>query len=152
MLQLVILGCQLNKLSKKSVKFLERPFDEENVLKIINGCDVNKTSSSDGYNINFFKKQWSMVKVDVMKLMDRLFHCDKLRYSVNASIIAFIPKVPNMTNLKEYHLISLVGCLYKILAKTLANRLKMVMGEMIGCNQFCLYPMLSINRLRSYCQ
>ena len=38
-------------------------------------------------------------------------------------------------DLKDFRLISLVGGLYKLLAKVLTNRLKMVVGEMVSKNQ-----------------
>ena len=38
-------------------------------------------------------------------------------------------------DLKDFRLISLVGGLYKLLAKVLTNRLKMVVGEMVSENQ-----------------
>ena len=42
----------------------------------------------------------------------------------NASFLALIPKVHDPQNLNEYRPISLVGCIYKIVAKLLARRLK----------------------------
>lgn len=41
-------------------------------------------------------------------------------------LISLIPKVKEPQNLGEYHPISLVGCMYKILTKILGRRLKSV--------------------------
>ena len=49
----------------------------------------------------------------------------------NASFIALIPKVADPQNLNEFRPISLIGCMYKIVAKLLAKRLKKVMPTII---------------------
>jgi len=49
----------------------------------------------------------------------------------NASFLAMIPKVNDPQSLNEYRPISLVGCVYKIVAKILSQRLKKVMPALI---------------------
>jgi len=49
----------------------------------------------------------------------------------NASFISLIPKVENPQILNEFKPISLVGCLYKIVAKILSLRLKKVLHKVI---------------------
>ena len=53
----------------------------------------------------------------------------------NASFITLIPKLKDPQNLCEYRPISLIGCVYKIVAKLLANRLKKVMPNIIDEKQ-----------------
>ena len=53
----------------------------------------------------------------------------------NASFIALIPKVADPQNLNEFRPISLIGCMYKIVAKLLAKRLKKVMPTIIDERQ-----------------
>ncbi|GLT46093.1 hypothetical protein SLA2020_198760 [Shorea laevis] len=53
----------------------------------------------------------------------------------NASFIVLIPKKGQPTNLGDYRPISLIGCIYKILSKVLANRMRKVMNSIISCNQ-----------------
>lgn len=50
---------------------------------------------------------------------------------LNATFIALIPKKPGIVEIKDYHLISLVSGIYKILSKVLANRLTKVMEKLI---------------------
>ena len=52
--------------------------------------------------------------------------------SINATFLVLIPKKQNVEDLKDLRPISLVGGLYKILAKVLANRIKRVFGKVIS--------------------
>jgi hypothetical protein len=52
--------------------------------------------------------------------------------SLNASFILLIPKIPDAIALKDFRPISLVGGIYKIIAKVLANRLKTVLEKVIS--------------------
>ncbi|EOY21945.1 Uncharacterized protein TCM_014115 [Theobroma cacao] len=126
-LEIVNLGCHFNKLFEESVDFLERPFEEDEIWETIQGHDGNKAPGPNGYNLNFFKKQWPIIKRNVMRFMDEFFSNGKLGHSVNTSFIALIPKVPNPTSLSDSRPISLVNSLYKILA----NRLKTVIGMVL---------------------
>ena len=51
---------------------------------------------------------------------------------IKASFIALISKVQSLTVVSDFRPLCLVGCLYKIIAKILANRLRLVMPEIIG--------------------
>lgn len=53
----------------------------------------------------------------------------------NASFIVLIPKKDSPNSLNEFRQISLVGCMYKVLAKLLAERLSGVMSSIIYVNQ-----------------
>jgi len=64
------------------------------------------------------------------------FHWNgKLSRGINSTFIALIPKVESSQKLNEFQPISLVGSMYKILVKVLANRLKMVIESVISETQ-----------------
>lgn len=50
--------------------------------------------------------------------------------------ITLIPKVTNSVNLKDYRPISLIGSLYKIIAKFLSLTIKEVLSQIIDETQF----------------
>jgi len=54
----------------------------------------------------------------------------KLSRGINSTLIALIPKVESPQKLNDFRPISLVGCLYKILAKVLENRLRVVVESL----------------------
>ena len=51
--------------------------------------------------------------------------------SLNATFLVLVPKKGDAEDLRNFGQISLVGNLYKLLAKVLANRLKKVVGKVI---------------------
>ena len=55
--------------------------------------------------------------------------------SLNATFMVLIPKKGNVEDLKDYRPISLLGSLYKILAKVLANRLRCVIDKVVSPSQ-----------------
>ena len=64
------------------------------------------------------------------------FHCHSVfEWSVNTSIITLIPKKSFALNIKDFRPISLVGGMYKLLSKVLANRLRSVLDNLISESQ-----------------
>ena len=55
--------------------------------------------------------------------------------SMNASFLTLIPKMCNVVNIKDFCPISLLGSVYKLLSKVLANRLRMVLDNLISETQ-----------------
>ena len=65
--------------------------------------------------------------------MFRDFHeTGKFVRSLNTTFIVMIPKKGGAKDFKDFKPISLVGSLYKLLAKVLTNRLKRVMGKLVN--------------------
>lgn len=61
--------------------------------------------------------------------------------SCNASCIALVPIKKGAIELKDYKPISLIGSIYKFVAKVLAERLKTGIGKLISRKQmFSLRP------------
>ena len=54
---------------------------------------------------------------------------------MNASFLSLIPKKCNVVNIKDFRPISLVGSVYKLLSKVLANRLRVVLDKLISETQ-----------------
>ena len=54
---------------------------------------------------------------------------------VNTTWITLVPKKTDAKELGDFRPIGMVGCLYKIISKTLSRRLKKVMSFLVGENQ-----------------
>jgi hypothetical protein len=66
-----------------------------------------------------------------MKVVCDFHDSGKFERSLNATFFALIPKIPGAINYNDIREISLVGGIYKIIAKILANRLKIVLEKII---------------------
>ena len=68
---------------------------------------------------------------DILAMFEEFYHHSKFEKSLNATFIALIPKRNGASNIRNFRPISLVGSVYKILVKVLANRLKEVLDQLI---------------------
>ncbi|XP_058776799.1 uncharacterized protein LOC131651145 [Vicia villosa] len=60
--------------------------------------------------------------------------------AVSSSFLTLIPKCKNPLSLNDYRPICLVGCMYKVVAKLLAGRLKGVLNSIISNSQSAFVP------------
>ena len=70
-----------------------------------------------------------------MRMFTEFFSTRKFVVSLNSTFIALIPKKAGAIDIKDFRPISLVGCMYKLLSKVLARRLRGVIGSLISKNQ-----------------
>ena len=75
------------------------------------------------------------MKPEVLRFLDKFYVKGRFPKGTNASFITLIPKLLELQNLNQYRPISLIGCIYKIVAKVLARRLKKVMPKIIDEQQ-----------------
>lgn len=111
---------------------LVESFSEQEVWNSIKSCDGNKAPGPDGFNTQSIKMGWTFMKKDIMAFMDEFHRNCRLPKCINSSFITLVPKVDNPLELKDYRPISLIGCMYKILAKVLATRIKSTIPTVIG--------------------
>ena len=107
--------------------WLERKFEREEILQVVSDLDGDKTPGPDGFTMAFYHHCWRVGKKDVLVVFEEFFHHCKFEKSLNVTFIALIPKKNDATNIRDFRPISLVGSVYKILAKVLANRLRVVL-------------------------
>ncbi|KAK3225731.1 hypothetical protein Dsin_005593 [Dipteronia sinensis] len=125
----------LKKLEQADSLALEVDFYPEEVWLALRDCDGNKAPGPDGFNLNFIKENWDVIKEDFMDFLKEFYSDGAIVWHLNQTFLALIPKVVNPIALAHFRPISLVGSLYKLLAKILANRLKKVLNALIRDTQ-----------------
>ena len=80
----------------------------------------------------FFQACWGILKTDIMAMCHHFHVTGQFEKSLNVTFIALIPKKAATVEIKGFQPISLVGGVYKILAKVLASHLCLVLGEIIS--------------------
>ncbi|GKD29268.1 RNA-directed DNA polymerase, eukaryota, reverse transcriptase zinc-binding domain protein [Tanacetum coccineum] len=96
---------QKSRVSSIDANMLENPFEEKEVWEAVKSYGGDKALGPDGKEIS---------------------------RGCNSSFMALIPKVADPIGLSEYRPISLIGGYYKIIAKILAERIKLVIGKLVG--------------------
>ncbi|XP_022727498.1 uncharacterized protein LOC111283318 [Durio zibethinus] len=76
-----------------------------------------------------------ILKDDIRDFLHEFYTNGKILKGINCSFIALIAKKQCVKSFKDFCLISSIDSIYKIIAKTLANRLKQVMGSLIHPTQ-----------------
>jgi hypothetical protein len=127
-------GVNFPRLTEDDHFGLTAPFSLEEIEMVVKECDGNKSPGPDGFNFNFVKDSWDLLKGDIRILFDQFHGNECLPKSFLSYFVTLIPKVA--FGLSDYRPISLLGCLYKIIAKVLANRLSKVMNVIIAPTQF----------------
>ena len=101
-------------------------FQKDEIKQAIWDCGSEKSPGPDGLNFKFIKKFWQVIKPDVLRFLNEFYVNGIFPKGCNASFIVLIPKVADPQFLNDYKPISLIGCMYKIVAKLLAKRLKVL--------------------------
>lgn len=114
---------------------LDKAFTEEEVFEAIKHMNGDKAPGLDGFSLAFFQACWTTLKADLMQVFHQFHDHGTFEKSINATFIALIPKKPGAMEMKDFRPISLISGVYKIVAKVLANRLKMVVGKVVSAPQ-----------------
>ena len=96
--------------------------------------DSYKSLGAAGINFGFIKEFWDVLK-DFMRFLSEFHRNARLTKGINCTFIGLIPKKISLQRLINFRLISLVGSLYKVLSKLLANRLRKVIETVISNSQ-----------------
>ena len=126
---------EINEVEQEEAARLEESFSEEEIWNAISGLSSDKAPSPNELPIAFWIFSWEFVKNEVLGFF-REFH-DQGRFvkNLNASFLVLIPKKQTVEDFKDLRPISLVGGLYKILSKVLANIIKRVLDKVISKSQ-----------------
>lgn len=113
-------------------KELVKIFTEEEDIKAVWECDSSKSPWLNRVNFGFIKEFWEDIKIDFMRVMIDFHTNGRITKGANSSFIALIPKKKNSAKVLDFRPISLVRCIYKVISKVLANRLKKIICSMLS--------------------
>jgi hypothetical protein len=123
---------------------LTAPFTKEEFRVAVFSMHPDKCPGPDGYNPGFYQHFWSLCSDDIFK--DCCYWLDSGQFpsALSTTNIALIPKGSTQKTMKDWRPIALCNVLYKIIAKVLANRLKMVLPKCVPDHQSAFVPERSI--------
>ncbi|GJV71286.1 RNA-directed DNA polymerase, eukaryota [Tanacetum coccineum] len=116
-------------------------------------------SCPDGFTFEFYRKYWSLIDHDVVAAVTSFFSIGSFPPGCISSFITLIPKSQEPKMVKDFRPISLIGSMYKIITKVLANRLSLVISELVSdvqsafvSNRHILDGPFILNELLSWCK
>ncbi|GJR00675.1 RNA-directed DNA polymerase, eukaryota [Tanacetum coccineum] len=121
-----------NKLSLEQQMVLEIEVTREEIKKAVWDCGVDKSPGPDGFTFGFYRRYWTFLENDVVEAVLYFFNHGQFPKGSNSSFITLIPKTQEAKMMKDFRPITLIGSLYKIIAKILANRLVVVLEDLVS--------------------
>jgi len=71
---------------------LNRPMMEEEVQEVIKEMHNGKAPGLDGFNVDFFKASWAIVKQDILAVVEDSRISKTILKALNSSFMALVPK------------------------------------------------------------
>ncbi|GKB75217.1 RNA-directed DNA polymerase, eukaryota, partial [Tanacetum coccineum] len=99
----------INRLTTDQSVDLDCAITSDEIKAAVWDCGENKSPGPDGFTFEFFRHFWDL--------------------------IALIPKVPDAKFVSDFRPISLIGSVYKVITKVLANRLGHVISDLVSNTQ-----------------
>nr|GEZ55020.1 RNA-directed DNA polymerase, eukaryota, reverse transcriptase zinc-binding domain protein [Tanacetum cinerariifolium] len=126
--------CLISKDLSKALLGRVKEFASLPNLKIIAAKWGELLDVDDQEEEGFYSKRqfWSSIENDVFAAVTHFFTFGDIPNGCNSCFIVLIPKVPDANLVKDFRPISLIGSMYKIIAKILANRLVGVLGDIVN--------------------
>ena len=91
-------------------------------------------------NALFHQKFWHIVGTDITNTVLDFLNTGVMLPELNYTHIVLIPKVKSPEKMSDFKPISLCNVIYKIISKMLANRLKLILPQLISPYQSAFVP------------
>ncbi|XP_042980196.1 uncharacterized protein LOC122310366 [Carya illinoinensis] len=119
---------------------LTKGISNEEIERAIFSMNGLGSPGPDGFPAIFYQNHWGVIGPDICATVKNAFLAAEWPKDFNATYITLIPKVKNPSRVTDFRPISLCNVIYKILAKVLANRLKLFLSQLISNTQNAFVP------------
>jgi hypothetical protein len=119
-------------LTDDTIDMLEDIFTGEEIFEVVQSCDGSKSPGPDGFTFAFIKEFWWLMRNDMKILFDQFHGNECIPKCLTSYFLTLIPKIKLPQCLGDFRPISLLGCVYKLIAKVLTTRLAKVMDPLIA--------------------
>ncbi len=112
--------------------------------KAVQSMESGRVPGIDGIPVDFYKCFWEVIGEDLLEVLNGSLDEGLLPLSCRRAVLTLLPKKVDLTDIKNWRPVSLLCSDYKILSKSLANRLSKTMNEAIHPDQTYCVPKRSI--------
>ena len=135
-----VLDCVPTKVTDEMNDMLGRPYTEQEIKLALFQMFPSKAPGPDGFPAHFFQRHWSLCGEEITRAVVRILTGEDDSASINSTLLVLIPKVASPNQLTQFRPISLCNVLFKIASKVQANRLKLILPEIISDEQSAFVP------------
>ncbi|PNX98065.1 ribonuclease H [Trifolium pratense] len=123
------------RISQDMHQELSKIFTKEEVFQAIKDMKSLAAPGPDGLPALFYHNYWEIIGEDVTNMALDILNNNSDPSHLNSTYICLIPKTNNPSTPSDFRPISLCNVSLKIVTKTLANRIKDMLPEVISPNQ-----------------
>ena len=123
------------KVPQKCEEPMNAEITEQEVLKVLKSTANNKTPGEDGLPAEFYKVFWIDVKCYLVASYKYSHEINKMSITQRRGVLCLLPKKNDPPLLKNWRPISLLNQDYKLIAKLIAERIKLCLDAIIDIDQ-----------------
>ena len=124
-----------HKLTSNMLDVLSSEYSAEEIKATLFQMGPIKAPGPNGMNALFYQKFWHIVGDDVNAAVLDFLSNGTMLLDINYTYIVLIPKVKFLERMTDYKPINLCNVIYKIISKVLANKLKLILPQLISLTQ-----------------
>ena len=115
---------------------MQKPITVEELGKTLMRMKNGTSPGSDGFTVEFYKFFWADLKSFFITMCEHCLRKGSVSKTMKEGIVVLLPKPGKPSELvQSYRPITLLNVHYKIISATIANRLKIVLNDIIAANQ-----------------
>ena len=134
----------LPKVEDESATKLEEPLTLGELHSALMRMEGGRSAGIDGLPVEFYKAYWGLIGQDLLEVLINSLEKGLLPLSCRRAAIALLPKKGDLRNIGNWRPVSLLCVDFKILSKTLATRMRNVIGQVVHIDQTYCIPQRSI--------
>ncbi|KAL3675236.1 hypothetical protein R1sor_025184 [Riccia sorocarpa] len=123
------------KIPPEANEILERIPDAEEIEDLVKALPKNKAPGADGVTAEMLTLCWPFVGNNCKSIIWAFWNDCQLGHKESLSVIRLLPKNAQKQYLKHWRPISLLTIAYKLIARILANRLKLFLDSIVDVQQ-----------------
>ncbi|XP_073046024.1 uncharacterized protein [Primulina eburnea] len=128
------------KIDNQLNQILGAPFTANEVRRALSDMHPDKAPGPDGLSSLYYQKFWDVVGMDVTDVVLRVLNEGAPLEAWNDTLVTLIPKTKNPMLMKEFCRINLCYVCYKIVSRSLTNRLMPFLFKIIEDSQSAFIP------------
>jgi hypothetical protein len=141
-----------NRVQPQMQDYLNQDFSANEVSIAVHQLKGNSAPGPDGLSAKFFQTYWDIIGGDITNYALNVLNHGGDPDPLNDTYICLIPKNKQPTSPTDFRPIALCNVMLKIITKTIANRIKAILNNIISPQQSAFLPgrLITDNTLIAY--